>query len=94
MAVSLDPHVRLRPSDKFLELMEDLDEAPAMPAALKGASSESRLTVEDVKWVYQKTREMAGRPRFRFHEVLAECEVILPEPEFAPTNPELEARCQ
>ena len=34
------------------------------------------------------------RRNIHFHELLSECEMILPEPKFPPRDPVLEARCQ
>ncbi len=103
MAVRLDPTIRVRPSESLLSavnslwLLEDEEHGgEEMPRALKEATPRSELTVEDVRWIYDRSREHTDLlpEDFRFHEALSECELVLPQPEYAPRNPQLEARCQ
>lgn len=73
------------------------------------ANSASNFTfsIEDIKWIYDRKdmlkdihtkvsdrREMDWIRNIHFHELLSECEIILPEPKFPPRDPVLEARCQ
>lgn len=62
--------------------------------------------VEDIKWIYAKkelvktTQNSSECEKIdwirnkHLHELLSECEIILPQPKYPPRDPVLEARCQ
>ncbi len=59
----MDPTIRLKPSEELLSainslwLLEEKEEGFEMPRTLKEATPKSHLTVSDVRWIYDKSRE-------------------------------------
>lgn len=92
MAATIDPSVKVRPSKSMLAFLEGLKDRDDIPKTLRSSNSQSELDVADVRWVYDNRSEK-GEGR-RFHELLSECEVVLPSPVLPPRNPKLEARVQ
>ena len=92
MAATIDPSVKVRPSKSMLAFLEVLKDRDDIPKALKSPNSKSELDVADVRWIYDNRSEK-GQGK-RFHELMSECEVVLPSPVLPPRNPELEARVQ
>lgn len=86
MSVTTDPNLRFRPSDR---LIKSLATVPNVPKKLKDLNSDSTLVLSDVKWIYDHAR---SSDEFSFHTLLTECDMILPEPQYPPRNPQLEAR--
>lgn len=54
------------------------------------------INLKDVKWLDQVLQEKRknGETDVYLHELLENCELVLPENEVLERNPELEARCQ
>lgn len=54
------------------------------------------LTLKDIKWLNMHLKEcrQAGESSVYMHELIQECELVLPANEVIERNPELEARCQ
>ena len=73
----------------FLEGMKDRDDTPK---TIRSLNSQSELDVTDVRWVFDNRIDKGEG--MRFHELLSECEIVLPSPVLPPRNPELEARVQ
>ena len=92
MAATIDPSVKVRPSKSMLAFLEGLKDKDDVPKALRNSNSQSELDVADVRWIFEKRSEIGEGKRF--HELLSECEVVLPSPVLPPRNPELEARVQ
>jgi len=92
MAATIDPSVKVRPSKSMLAFLEGLKDRDDVPKALRNSNSQSELDVADVRWIFEKRSEIGEGKRF--HELLSECEVVLPSPVLPPRNPELEARVQ
>jgi len=92
MAATIDPSVKVRPSKSMLAFLEGLKDRDDVPKALRNSNSHSELDVADVRWIFEKRSENGEGKRF--HELLSECEVVLPSPVLPPRNPELEARVQ
>ena len=92
MAATIDPSVKVRPSKSMLAFLEGLKDKDDVPKALRNSNSQSELDVADVRWIFEKRSEIGEG--IRFHELLSECEVVLPSPVLPPRNPELEARVQ
>lgn len=97
MSVTIDPRIFIRPSDALCQLLTDTEAGPGSDLAnLQKALDlkNPRMEVDHVKTLrhcFQTGQLSADRP---FHALLAECEMILPEPQFPPRNPQLEARIQ
>ncbi len=99
MSTTLDPRVRVRPSKLLMETLIELTNVGAdLPESLKAVRDESgddqELFLDDVQWLRNNMRQYDTRIKFRFHEVLDTCQLILPAPVFPPRNPDLEARIQ
>ena len=92
MAATIDPSVKVRPSKSMLAFLEGLKDRDDVPKALRNSNPQSELDVADVRWIFEKRSEIGEGKRF--HELLSECEVVLPSPVLPPRNPELEARVQ
>lgn len=54
------------------------------------------LSINDLKWLHQALNRLRkSEPDIPYlHELMANCEIVLPENEIQERNPELEARCQ
>ena len=78
--VSLDPNIRVRLTQEVKDLLG------------KDAASKDIVEVSELKELKQILDER--KTKVHFHELLSKCEVILPTPDYAPRNPELEARVQ
>ena len=92
MAATIDPSVKVRPSNSMLALLEGLKDREDLPKALRNSNSQSELDVVDVRWIHDNRSEKGEGKRF--HELLSECEIVLPSPVLPPRNPVLEARVQ
>ncbi|XP_062536591.1 transmembrane protein 199 [Armigeres subalbatus] len=78
--------------------IEDKSESPP-PDILKSAANQSNtltLSLNDLKWVHQALNRLRkDDPDVPYlHELMQDCELLLPENEIQERNPELEARCQ
>jgi len=105
--VTIDPLIHIRPSAEFRAFMGELRERQKSPEEEKNgdleiprnvANDEELLTAQDVRWIYErrgllKKRDKGEGPQ-HFHELIKDCQMVLPEPKFPPRNPELEARIQ
>ena len=89
MSVTIDPCLRVRPSQAMLDFIES---APEKPASLRNLTENSELELSDIKWLFSNQRDQKIGPKF--HELMSGCEVVLPQPKFPPRNPVLEARVQ
>ncbi len=95
----IDPEIRIRPSKDLLRFVRNYidEDASILP---KDLLSNETFSISDVTWIQNymsKNRDELRKicPEFRhFHELMAESVMILPEPQFPPRNPELEARIQ
>lgn len=92
-------HITIIPSKRFIQILQELQNAYGVPDSLKHKISSDicsetsiSLTTQEVKWCHTKMRER-GIPE-RVHELLSESEIVLPKYEPPPRNPELEARIQ
>jgi len=88
--VTIDPLIRLRPSAELSDFIEYLHNDHPGPMA-EGLSGKDLLTVADIRWVYDQRHLLKD---VHFHEIIKDCQMVLPEPKFPPRNPELEARIQ
>ncbi|KAH8267181.1 hypothetical protein KR026_001974 [Drosophila bipectinata] len=92
---------------KLLEnLTSDIDESPEKPVATTLSEGEDDekppeqhktvLFLEDIHWLKDTLDELRKREvsEVFLHELIETCDLILPENEFKPRNPDLEARCQ
>ena len=95
----IDPEIRFRPSKDLLHFVRnyvDKDDSKVP----KNLLSNETFSIGDVTWIQNymsKHRDELKKswPEFRhFHQLMAESVMILPEPQFPPRNPDLEARIQ
>lgn len=101
MAATIDPLIRFRPSEvfrSFLEFLADVESGIPENVTKFQDGGDAMLTVDDIKWIYDR-KERLKDPKspvkdLHFHELVEQCQMILPEPKFPPRNPELEARIQ
>jgi len=108
MASTIDPLIRLRPSPElkgFISHLRDNHPEEVMPknlvGCLQGEEGEEEKrgvdlpTVQDIRWVYDRRHLLKDHqgPK-HFHELIRDCQMVLPSPQFPPRNPELEARIQ
>lgn len=92
--VTIDPLIRLKPSAELTDFIEYLNNDHPGPMA-EGLAGKDLLTVQDVRWVYDQRHLLKGRQsEVHFHDLIRDCQMVLPEPRFPPRNPELEARIQ
>lgn len=90
---------------EFKELISPEDSDDEASSADEGAHKETNkgqskkktfhITLKDVKWLDRvlKERRKNGQTELYLHELLENCELVLPENEVIERNPELEARC-
>ena len=78
MAATIDPSVKVRPSKSMLAFLEGLKDRDDVPKAIRNSNSHGELDVADVRWIFEKRSENGEGKRF--HELLSECEVVLPSP--------------
>lgn len=86
----------IAPEDSDDEEMEE-DSLPVTKKKNGGKPKQRHLIdLRDVKWLDQVLREKRkeGATELYLHELLENCELVLPENEVLERNPELEARCQ
>lgn len=104
--IKLKPSPQLAEFARFLSQEESGDESlpeniNKLVTSKKDVSSSKEedvlLTVKDVRWLYERReriQESGVKDLHHFHELMAQCQMVLPEPKFPPRNPELEARIQ
>ena len=99
--VTIDPLIKFRPSPELTEfagfLAESEEDLPENIEKFQSEKSDVLLTVKDIRWIYdrrERIKESSPVKDMHFHELIENCEMILPEPKFPPRNPELEARIQ
>ncbi|KAG7165263.1 transmembrane protein 199-like [Homarus americanus] len=93
-------HITVIPSKRFVEILQELQNAFGAPDSIKQKLNEKEdcserkinLTTHEIKWCHTKMRERGISERV--HELLSESEIVLPKYEPPPRNPELEARIQ
>lgn len=84
--VSIDPRIRLKLCSELQDVAEEYYNEPT-----------DILEVDKVKelkefFQQQKQQQNSVNSLPHFHQLISKCELILPEPQLAPRNPELEAR--
>ena len=84
--VSIDPRIRLKLCSELQDVAEEFYNEPT-----------DILEVDKVKelkefFQQQKQQQNSFNSLPHFHQLISKCELILPEPQLAPRNPELEAR--
>jgi len=73
----------------------------------EGSDNDLSFDIDDIKWIYERKNLLNSLPlnhsskdvtdlksNLHFHELISECQVTLPQPQFPPRDPILEARCQ
>ena len=96
MTSTIDPLIRFKPSEdlsKFVEFLKDSE--TNLPRGIKDFENVRLLTVEDIRWIYDRRHRIKDSSPFKdvhFYELIENCQMVLPEPKFPPRNPELEAR--
>ena len=78
--VSIDPTLRLKLSKKLQDLAEECFNEP-----------KKELTVPEIQTLKKYIKENSD---LHFHELITKCDLIVPAPQIAPRNEELEARVQ
>jgi hypothetical protein len=85
-SVSIDPEIKLRLTPDMKELAQQVFNNEQQPI-------KDLFTVKEIKELKNAMGKKAGiQQKLHFHELVSKCELILPQPQFAPRNPELEAR--
>lgn len=95
-AVTIDPLIRLRPSAELTQFIQYLHNDHPDLAMAESLAGKDLLTVQDIRWVYDQRHLLKDRDDsgVHFHDLMSDCQMVLPEPKFPPRNPELEARIQ
>lgn len=96
MASTLDPNIYIKASASLCDFVNSIDNDDKPKSLLSLKPGKSELTLEDVKWIKQKLSEsrLENESTPRFRQLIRSSEILLPQPKFAPRNPELEARIQ
>ena len=76
--VSLDPHIKLKLCDELKDVAKEI--------------FDEELDIIDTTQL-KELRSHIETPG-QFHKLISKCELVIPEPEYSPRNPELEARIQ
>ena len=79
--VSIDPKIRLKLCSELQEVAKEFYNEPT-----------EILEVDKVKELKEYFQQQNSVNTLHFHQLISKCELILPEPELALRNPELEAR--
>lgn len=82
--VSIDPKIRLKLCSELQEIAGEVFNQPSIET----------IEVDQVNELREFYQHQKSADCLHFHEVISKCELILPEPQMAPRNPELEARIQ
>ena len=92
--VSIDPNIYITPSKALIgHLVSNKDKLDNPPKRIRKILTSDlllddvKLTVDDVKWIVSSLPDTPA-------SMLMSSDLVLPSPEFAERNPELEARCQ
>jgi len=80
--VSIDPKIRLKLCSKLQEIASEVFKQPSIET----------IEVDQVNELRESYQQQKSDDCLQFHELISKCELILPEPQMAPRNPELEAR--
>jgi len=71
------------------------------------ASKDVTFHIEDIQWIYERKKSLNSsalnhsnstvsdiKRNMHFHELISECQISLPKPQFPPRDPVLEERCK